>query len=371
MGGTHEIAFGFSPEQQSLLDSQHHSLKPLKMVGRLDMYGVLMTSIQPAAAYLFSLVVLTSSALRFEHSSLAFTILGIGLTLLLAVPVISFVVLLLGVLSALCFSSVRKQAVVFWMFWPTARCALSVCAALAGIHIADTLWNNDFWPVLQTNRMQTYTSVNPSRVQGSRMLDAGIVLFVPNATVDREIVGCLKHEHTYCIAPVVMPNAAATSNQDVFVTGVDCCGECPGLFSCGDWDSPYSVGGLRVLDKEQHHWFYLVLGDWMQSYNQGVSDPIFLQWIADPVEYLVELQQTGVRHMMAAAFFGPIAVFVIVGLLNGICVILLDFKIAVPLEAPLPPPGIARSLGQRLMPQIFKYQASLQANRGPDFGATS
>lgn len=177
--------------------------------------------------------------------------------------------------------------VVWWPFWRFAQCLLAVfCAFLLGRY----LWKYQYQPYIELSELQTYSGVDPSRVSGERIQDAGVVEFAPGVAFDRTAGGCFVHEHTYCVAPILkggkvgqgLEDATKSGSHDFFAVGIDCC-SCPNQdFRCGQWNNPLADGGLRSMDVDSRPLFRLAVEDWAAQYSKTSEHPVFFEWVQRP-----------------------------------------------------------------------------------------
>lgn len=353
-----EIALKPWSEQRALLNANFFRLRPLSVVGHLDVGRVIQQALLPIVTFLFAFLVLTSSTLRYGNDGGALLIANVGLVLLLALPTLALSVLFVGVVSTSWYSRVRWEAVVYWTWWPFWKLVLCVAAAAVGSVAGDKLWTRYFFPHLQLQRMQAYQALDLGRVSGVRLQDAGIVVFDENSTVSRE-AGCYKRGTTYCVAPVLLKEGHQR-NYDVFMVGTDCC-SCPGEFRCGDWSTPSVPGGLRVVEEHLTKMYSLAAEDWIATHSTSSSHPIFFHWVSSPVSAYRFLQSRGLQLYGLSLCVLPAVLLFITVFLNGFLLMLCEFQVAAPLEAPMPPAGLGQVLAKSLLPRMYKYSVENRA----------
>lgn len=251
----------------------------------------------------------------------------------------------------------------YWMWWPFWRLTLCVAAACLGTYIGNQLWYSLFFPHTRMERLQAYSNVDPLVATSKRLQDAGIVTFNKSVGVDRARTGCMKDGVTFCVAPIVFQGSSAANisdqPQDLFMAGVDCC-ECPGEFRCGDWNSPQTLGGLRVLSEQSNRMYHQSAVKWASTFQKKVNSPMFFEWVADPIVAYNELEERGVRLKILAILVIPTMIILTVVLLNGILELLCRVGIAAPIETPPPPPGLGRALNARFLPHLHKHYEQQQ-----------
>lgn len=321
---------GVTAEQRSLLSKNNHSLRPLATSGHLNVWQAFQLALLPTFIFAFTLLCLTSTP-RLTNQALVHGICGVVLTLLLAAPVISFTVIVIGIAKTKMMSTVQWNAVLYWAWWPFWRCAMCVGALSLGLIFANNLWFNYLLPYQQMMKLQTYNNINPALASGVRLQDIGMASFNSSANVDRARTGCLKNSATYCVAPIVDAseyNAAAPGMHDLFMAGTDCC-DCPGEFRCGDWDVPMAaLGGMRVVNEAETSFYRLAAENWAATFGASVRHPIFFTWVRDPIVYWRDLRARGVRLLFVALLSAPFALIVLAVILNGVLRVLQDMGLA-------------------------------------------
>ncbi|CAJ1426272.1 unnamed protein product [Effrenium voratum] len=317
MGGFHQdVGFKVSAEQRSLLARQNYTLRPLSSVGALSPLKVLDVSWQPIA--LFLILVLVQSMVNSA------ALCAVVLVLLLAFPLMEFLVLVIGTVATAIGRGVRWKAVLFWTYWPFWKLVLCVAAAIGGKMLGDFLWNGSYLPAAQIGRMQVYHDINPINASGIRLQDAGVVTFDGLTGVNRMMTGCLVDGPTYCIAAIVpvvekdgLRTPANMSQYDLFMAGTDCC-DCPGEFRCGDWNNPgKSLGGLRETDAGKSKYYRLAAADFAANFQKSVVYPIFLEWYNEPEQTLSGWVSNAHSNRALALVSIPILIIVAVVILNG------------------------------------------------------
>jgi len=362
---------GISAEQQALLKSRNFSLRPLATSGHLDAWKVLSLTWQPVLLFIFVLEVLGSRwpfapGWRYGGERTTLLVAYAGVALQLLPPTAALGIMLAGVAAARRQSRLKPSAVVYWTWWPFWRFALCVLAAFLGGTIADHLWYHQFYPHERLQRLQAYQGIDPLTVGGVRIQDAGVVVFNETAGVDRTRSGCLKNAETYCVAPILfggeVPSAArevprtdafngATGSHeqvyDMFMAGTGCC-DCPGEFRCGDWNQPLqtiggrrAIGGIRVLEPGRRDFFRLAAQEWAATHGKVSAQPIFFEWVNDPVSAFQELESRGVWLWALALLVVPVGLVLAVVVLNGVLELLVRQGLACPLE------GSAESMSKK------------------------
>lgn len=122
------------------------------------------------------------------------------------------------------------------------------------------------------------------------MGDAGTLRFAAGSMVDTDTaVGYRDWPTTYCAAPIV--GVTPSDQVSFWAVGINCCASRQS-FTCGDVKDPTARSGLKL----QSHAMSMLLGhDVADNYRLAAqmaagayglkmaADPIFVQWVADPV----------------------------------------------------------------------------------------
>lgn len=376
MFGHGKADFHVTPEQEQLLQSRTFSLRPLSTAGHLSVSRLLGLTWQPIAIFIFTVLVLTSTELRYRSPVADQAVLFCGLVALLIFPVIGFMLLLFGVIVARIHSPVRWSAVLYWMYWPFWKLVLCVLAVAVAANIGNALWYSNFYPHERYQQLQAYSAINPEITSGVRLMDAGIVQFDVSAGVDRSRTACLKNGATYCIAPMVKNGTVPVSTEakpfddtvyDLFVVGVDCCG-CPGEFRCGDWNVPGAAGGLRVLSEDAVKLYTLASQNWATSYEKKTENPVFFELTSDPIRSYKGMASRGFRVVVLALMLFPAVTVLVAMLLNSVLLCLCDAGIATTLSAPLPQGRVGRMLSARFLPDVYNNQQNLRLQQQAGLG---
>lgn len=277
---------------------------------------------------------------RFDHSMLSAALLWSVVAFLMVTPVLAFVIYAGGIWRTIRSSVARTSAVVFWLYWPFWRLVAMMVAVALACTYGDHLWYNYFQLYEEYYRLQAYDNVDSYKVSGTRLQDAGLVVFNSSTGVDRSKAGCIVNGHTFCVAPiihggVVKPGVSQSSSgaQDLFMAGIDCC-NCPVTdFRCGAWDeSNGKVGGMRLIDPEKNKMFQLAAEKWMTDYQKAMSHAVFFEWANEPIMAWKQLWRHGLHLAVMYCIFGIGGSLLLMVVLNGVMRLLSEFHIAAPID---------------------------------------
>lgn len=366
---------GVSPEQQRLLKSNSHGFGQLTSSGRPAPLEFLQLLTLPLLIFGFTVFCLCSS-LRYQNEAVLDHVLLYGVILLLAVPTVTLLVFVVGIVLSRQRTLVSWPAVVYWGYWPFWKAALCWAALYASCQLGNHVWSAYLLPSMQLADMQVYKNIDPAEVSGVRLQDAGVVDFSQSTGVDRTKGSCLRNGAVYCIAPIVVGgefNTSKTSGvQDLFMAGKDCCscsGETVGEFRCGDWSKPISatgyakqIGGLRVVNQVDADFYRLAAQDWSATFQKEVNHAIFFDWVDGPALTLEESRTHGQRVLAGAVLLAPLALMAAALALRGGFAYLRYTGNAVPTGAPIPVgTGLPEKVNQHLLPEMHADNLERQA----------
>lgn len=336
-----------------MLKSSNFRIRPLSKAGVTDTWQVITQALYPYAVFVVALVVLIFAPLRYAYPMADYALCAVCVGPLLLPVALSFFVLAVGVASARSSAPLRWPAVVFWLWGPWWKLVLCCVGAAAGVLVGNSVWCNHLYEHSRLTSLQAYTAVDPLRVGGVRLQDAGLVTFNETAAVDRGRTACLKNGPTYCVAPVVhggvLPAAGDEGRQpdtfngdgsrkqqyDFFMVGKNCC-DCPGEFRCGEWTSRGTVGGLRQLSREDEEFYRIATEQWQTNYGRLVRHAVFLTWVDDPFLATEAMVQQAKSIVFASLLLAPVVLIALSLALNGLLSVAVDKGWAAPMPTPLP-----------------------------------
>jgi hypothetical protein len=277
---------------------------------------------------------------RFYHNITWTVLTVITGAIATVIPAVSLGVYTFGIYKTVRHSVARSSAVLFWLYWPFCRFVACVVAAGLAWTVGNNIWYNQWQLYYEYAHLQAYDNVDTYTVTGSRMQDAGMVVFNETNGVDRARGSCLVSDHIYCIAPIVqggkldrLDKQNRVGINDIFMAGIDCC-SCPMTdFRCGDYADPHTpIGGMRMLNEESRKLFRVAMQKWSVDWDQHTSHGIFFNWVNDPVTVWKEMWAHGWNLWQLAVIFGVFAPFLGNVILNGFMKVLREFQIAAPLD---------------------------------------
>lgn len=310
---------------------------------------------------------------RFNAPMLSSIIMWLVVLIIMAPPVTTLAIYVGGVWHTIRQSVVRSSALVFWLYWPFWRVVAMAVAVATACTCGDHLWYNHFQLYEEYYRLQAYDNIDPYMVSGTRLHDAGIVVFNTSSGVDRSRAGCVVNGHTYCVAPIVRGGVvrpgvdqSKSGAQDLFMAGIDCC-NCPVTdFRCGDWDkSSGKLGGMRLFNKENSRMFRLAAEKWMANYDKVIADGVFFEWANEPIVAWQSLWHRGFHLAVLYCICGIFGSLLVVVILNGLMRLLQQLQIAAPIDehAPMLPGLSAGHFKKDFIPHEYRSYVGQQDPR--------
>lgn len=214
-----------------------------------------------------------------------------------ATPVLCWILVAVGVLMAFALGGFAAKNGLEFMagspaYQPTWLTFLFLTTLLASL-LGPLLGNQNYWlnmaPYYNLQNLNDYSSVDPTRMRGQQMMDAGRVQFLSGATVDLRRAYAFQNLDTYCVAPITMYDSqmgAATplSTYDFWAVGINCCsGDSTHVvdFRCGAYNVPGAHQGLRLMADEQRSFFRLAVQQAESAHMIKAVHPLFFSWTND------------------------------------------------------------------------------------------
>lgn len=156
----------------------------------------------------------------------------------------------------------------------------------------------------------TFTAINPSRIRGQQIMDAGVIEFIQGVKLNLTQAMGFKSDNVYCVAPIV--NAAeAPAQYDFWAVGTNCCSGGTADFHCKNFNNPYTNGALRLINGQDRAMYRLAVQQAEATYHIKATHPLFFHWVVDPVGEMNGLGANGVKsycmgvfgYALAQAFF--------------------------------------------------------------------
>jgi len=187
--------------------------------------------------------------------------------------------------------------------WLVFLAAASFLAWVSGVADGDLNYFYNMQPFYDVNTLNSYVSVDPSKMPGQQVMDAGRITFAQGSRLDTTKAMAFKNLDVYCVAPIVSGNSSGTtSSYDFWAVGLNCCSGAPGDFSCGEYSNPLAASGLRVMREDQRSFYRLAVQQAEAAYGIKARHPLFLYWMQDPIAEIAAYQDEGYKYYLFGVF---------------------------------------------------------------------
>jgi len=181
--------------------------------------------------------------------------------------------------------------------------------SLVALVLAVALGNRNFWtnmqPYYDITALNSYQGVDPARMRGQELMDAGRVLFVPGTKLDLNRSMSFRNQETYCVAPITggaVSGDVPLAAYDFFAVGKDCCSGNAADFKCGAYDDPHARGGVRMVRDEDRGFYRLAVQQAQSAYSLKAIHPLFFHWVEDPVAEVKVYRQQAYKWYLTGMF---------------------------------------------------------------------
>jgi len=233
-------------------------------------------------------------------------------------PFLCYVVVLLGLCfvgftAYLAFQAIRKKEAVSpliggndtqreptWLIFLFITCLIAWLLATLG---GDANYINNLEPYYDVSNLNIYPSVDPSRMRGQQLMDAGRVMFTRAAKLDLTRAVGFKNSEMYCVAPIVSgDDPKHLPTYDFWAVGVNCCSGDSSDFHCGAFNNGQANAGLRLMRDDQRPFFRLAVQQAEAAYNIKADHPLFFHWMQDPVAEVNAYMEEGFKYYLLGIF---------------------------------------------------------------------
>lgn len=235
-------------------------------------------------------------------------------------PILSWILVGCGVFVALGFGALAVQKANQLLkhdprYFPTWY-AFIFLTGLIGAVLGPLIGNANFWhnmqPYYEVENLNDYSMVDPTRMRGQQMMDAGRVQFLKNATVDLRRAYAFQNLETYCVAPITVNSPALGSatplfSYDFWAVGMNCCSgdatpDNPNAvdFRCGPVKSLTAREGVRWMQDSQRGFLRLAVQQAEVAHKITATHPLFFEWTEDAVLDVYNFKATAYKWFAEA-----------------------------------------------------------------------
>jgi len=190
-----------------------------------------------------------------------------------------------------------------WLIFLTASMFVAV---VLGYVVGNHNFSNYTRPYYDFHNLNIYTGIDPDRMRGQQLMDAGAIQFVEGTHLDISRSMGFKQGSMYCVAPITLGAGNETvQTYDFWAVGTGCCSGNQADFHCAGWGSPHS-GGLRLLGGPRDQ-YRLAVQQAEATYGIKAAHPLFFDWVPRPLK-LMENWQTTARTSFVIWIFAHLLV---------------------------------------------------------------
>lgn len=166
--------------------------------------------------------------------------------------------------------------------------ALSLLVAwVGGIVLGNANYSANLQPFYNLQNLNSYRDIDPSKMRGEQLMDAGVMSFAQGTTFDVTKSMGFSNKKVYCVAPITMGSTKPLS-YDLWVVGTDCCTVNKADFHCTANVGRGTKGGFRLLAGGSDRALYrLAVQQAEASYKIAANHPLFFTWVNDDPMTLV------------------------------------------------------------------------------------
>lgn len=241
-------------------------------------------------------------------------------------PGLSLSIVLVGLLVAIIAIGLAVEAVRrkrrgdanYEPMWYIFLAFTSTLAWILAMGVGEWNWSTNMSMYLNMGHLNDYSAVDPARMRGQQMMDAGAVNFVNTTVVNTKLGMGFRNDEVYCVAPITSMIGTPLASYDFWAVGMNCCSGAAADFQCGDYNNPSAHAGLRWMKDSQRAFFRLAVQQAEASYGIHAQHPLFFTWVQDPVGELSAYKSDGWKFYtlgMVGHFF--IQLFLVVLALIG------------------------------------------------------
>lgn len=186
--------------------------------------------------------------------------------------------------------------------WYTFFAIVVGVAVFSGLFLGFSIYNQYSFPYYQVKDLKVIRNLDASRERGQNVMDAGLFYFAEGNQIDTRKAWHFKQRTMYCVAPIVMGgNQPAT--YDFWAVGKDCCSVQSSDFRCGAYNNPIARSGIRNMVDADRSFYRLAIEQAAALYGIQSENPIFFEWVTDPVDVVNTWNHTGFRKFMVYSAF--------------------------------------------------------------------
>lgn len=182
-------------------------------------------------------------------------------------------------------------------------------SVLVALLCAISLGNRNFWnnmqPFYDLKGLGTYVGVDPLKMRGQELMDAGQVTFEPGTQLDLTRSVGFRNQDTFCVAPitssVVSGSSSPQASYDFWAVGKNCCSGNVGDYRCAS-HSKRLHAGVRMVRDDDRAFYRLAVQQAQSAFNIKAVHPLFFHWVEEPNAAIEGYRLNGYRFVLVGMF---------------------------------------------------------------------
>mmetsp|Transcript_111743 Transcript_111743/g.360725 ORF Transcript_111743/g.360725 Transcript_111743/m.360725 type:complete len:341 (+) Transcript_111743:59-1081(+) len=146
----------------------------------------------------------------------------------------------------------------------------------------------------QVVSLNDYQGVDPTRMRGQQLLDAGSVIFSNDTVLDLTRSMGFRNLDMFCVAPIIRPSSDPLPTYDFWAVGTNCCSGARPDFHCANYRNPRAHSAIRLLRTNDRPYYRLAVQQAESAYSIKAAHPLFFTWVEEP-QLLAEKWRKGAR----------------------------------------------------------------------------
>eukprot|EP00811_Abedinium_folium_P037345 NODE_9969_length_1386_cov_3.945195.p1 GENE.NODE_9969_length_1386_cov_3.945195~~NODE_9969_length_1386_cov_3.945195.p1 ORF type:complete len:328 (-),score=100.70 NODE_9969_length_1386_cov_3.945195:311-1294(-) len=151
-------------------------------------------------------------------------------------------------------------------------------AVVMGFSFGNIVYSSTMSSYYALSGLNTYSDLDPSRTLGEQVLDAGVITFVDEASVNTSFASGFSNGNLYCVAPITTSNSLT---YDFWAVGTNCCNAAGTDYYCGDFNDDDAHTGTRLMDDSARAYYRMAVQEAEAQYGINAPYPLFFTWSAE------------------------------------------------------------------------------------------
>mmetsp|Transcript_42138 Transcript_42138/g.97567 ORF Transcript_42138/g.97567 Transcript_42138/m.97567 type:complete len:329 (+) Transcript_42138:44-1030(+) len=282
-------ASSLSPGLSSTKDKLHPFVRGQRR--RLNVMAIFMSLFLPWFVFLITFALL-SFQLHHKQAGLCYFIIVV---IFVAIAVHTRVALAARTMVRVSGDPEREPS---WMVFQSATLFLALVLGVVLGTVNFKLYTQTYHQVVALNE---YHGIDPSRMRGQQLLDAGSIVFTADSKLDVSRSMGFRNKNIYCVAPITNTNETVAT-YDFWAVGKDCCSGTRADFRCDHSRSPRAHAALRLMKTRDRDYYRLAVQQAEATYNIKAAHPLFFEWQEDPAGVLEDWKVNSVRNFVIGLF---------------------------------------------------------------------